>query len=51
MRKYYDDFYKRQPKLQLKTLSDLKASKKTKAPGKYVILKADRKLFGNIYKS
>ena len=44
----YKDFYERQPKLQLKTFSYLKNSKKTKVPGKDVILKADRRLFGNM---
>ena len=44
----YKDFYERQPKLQLKTFCYLKNSKKTKVPGKDVILKADRRLFGNM---
>ena len=43
------DFYERQPKLQPKTFIDLKKSKKTKVPGKDVILKADRRLFGNMF--
>ena len=34
----YKDFYERQPKLQLKTFSNLINSKKTKVPGKDVIL-------------
>ena len=42
------DFYDRQSKLQLKTYSDLKKEKKTKATGKDVILKADRRLFGSM---
>ena len=42
------DFYDRQSKLQLKTFSDLKKEKKTKATGKDVILKADRRLFGSM---
>ena len=41
------DFYDRQSK-QLKTFSDLRKSKKTKVPGIDIIIKADRRLFGNM---
>ena len=44
----YKDFYERPSKLQLKTFSYLKNSKKTKVPVEDVILKADRRLFGNM---
>ena len=42
------DFYERLSKLQLKTFSDLKKTKKTKVTGREIILKADHKLFGNM---
>ena len=36
------------PKVQLKTFSNLTKLKKTKVPGREIILKADHKLFGSM---